>query len=637
MSLPLWNSVAQFAMGVKFLGTGLYSLGQNDSTKLPSDSPLLRSFVTMFASMGDRLSLQYGGSAAQKRVSNADNKAVESQHAVSSRGELLTSIKRYYSNAFTDRLKQDAINLFLGAFIPLESSIPLWDIESDYHMHHRKDLPPPNSTVMGASRADWAAKGGDTLRLLKASNIESLRKYELCTRYVLKEGALDSDESLRLMLESEARKEGWLEGVRRAAEIEQEDWLAPLRLYDSFYIDRAKYSKIYAMGFAEGQYQMVSFDEVLSSQHSRPKDTSMPVINAPDCHDPALDPSDAPTAVSTITATPAAGQQSRTDSGIIHAHRQFSDDVGDMISHYVRSLSTRAKTLVNTLVPHSPESKDTLRPKTIVINAATNKTSSWAPKPTLQEEARYYDVDDVSAALYSTYTGAYDVDDCDRDKEIEEAQELKTRRFYERSFGGLLIDSDDVAGMERLAIDCGLCSTIREGCYAGMKYGDSALLAAGTVDLSLTYLERHLQQSGGSVQGHESTRVLLSEAFCTELDVMRNAEVLTPGLQNEVINRSLQFLSHRQFYTASMSELPCAEADCGKPSPSRNCRKKNSAEERDEEFFHQYPGFTRIADDKYRRDVNPLMIMNVPAAKTFSSLFQGCSIKYHPSSCLQQN
>jgi hypothetical protein len=29
--------------------------------------------------------------------------------------ELLTSIRRYYSNAFTDRAKQDAINLFLGA------------------------------------------------------------------------------------------------------------------------------------------------------------------------------------------------------------------------------------------------------------------------------------------------------------------------------------------------------------------------------------------------------------------------------------------------------------------------------------------------------------------------------------------
>lgn len=28
--------------------------------------------------------------------------------------ELLTSVRRYYSNAFTDRAKQDAMNLFLG-------------------------------------------------------------------------------------------------------------------------------------------------------------------------------------------------------------------------------------------------------------------------------------------------------------------------------------------------------------------------------------------------------------------------------------------------------------------------------------------------------------------------------------------
>jgi phosphatidylinositol 3,5-bisphosphate 5-phosphatase len=40
--------------------------------------------------------------------------------------ELLTSIRRYYSNAFTDRVKQDAMNLFLGYFIPWEHDVLLW-------------------------------------------------------------------------------------------------------------------------------------------------------------------------------------------------------------------------------------------------------------------------------------------------------------------------------------------------------------------------------------------------------------------------------------------------------------------------------------------------------------------------------
>lgn len=33
-------------------------------------------------------------------------------------------------------VKQDAMNLFLGCFVPNESSIPLWDLESDYYLHN---------------------------------------------------------------------------------------------------------------------------------------------------------------------------------------------------------------------------------------------------------------------------------------------------------------------------------------------------------------------------------------------------------------------------------------------------------------------------------------------------------------------
>ena len=50
--------------------------------------------------------------------------------------ELLTSIRRYYSNTFTDRLKQDAMNLFLGYYVPNLHPIHLWDMESDYYLHN---------------------------------------------------------------------------------------------------------------------------------------------------------------------------------------------------------------------------------------------------------------------------------------------------------------------------------------------------------------------------------------------------------------------------------------------------------------------------------------------------------------------
>lgn len=50
--------------------------------------------------------------------------------------ELLTSIRRYYSNAFTDRAKQDAINLFLGYYVPISADKPLWELDTDYYLHN---------------------------------------------------------------------------------------------------------------------------------------------------------------------------------------------------------------------------------------------------------------------------------------------------------------------------------------------------------------------------------------------------------------------------------------------------------------------------------------------------------------------
>jgi hypothetical protein len=98
--------------------TGASGTGASDGT-----GGLAWMLADMFSEMGDRLALQYGGSEAHKKV-------------VGSQGELLTSIKRYYSNAFTDRLKQDAINLFLGVFVPADHKYHLWELETDYPLHN---------------------------------------------------------------------------------------------------------------------------------------------------------------------------------------------------------------------------------------------------------------------------------------------------------------------------------------------------------------------------------------------------------------------------------------------------------------------------------------------------------------------
>jgi hypothetical protein len=49
---------------------------------------------------------------------------------------MLQSVSRFYSNAFTDNDKQMAINLFVGAFKPYKEKVHLWELQTDYYLHH---------------------------------------------------------------------------------------------------------------------------------------------------------------------------------------------------------------------------------------------------------------------------------------------------------------------------------------------------------------------------------------------------------------------------------------------------------------------------------------------------------------------
>ena len=140
------TNVAQFTVGVHALGRMLATMGVFKSATLESGSQVVLVLMELYSTVGDLISLQYGGSEAHKKMggtgpsasagggddaARADFGAVAPKHQ-----ELLTSIRRYYSNAFTDRLKQDAINVFLGNFVPSDAEPPLWELESDYYLHN---------------------------------------------------------------------------------------------------------------------------------------------------------------------------------------------------------------------------------------------------------------------------------------------------------------------------------------------------------------------------------------------------------------------------------------------------------------------------------------------------------------------
>ena len=73
--------------------------------------------------------MQYGGSEAHSTFFQRQRGDWE---AATQGRDLMTSIRRFYSNAYTDAEKQSAYNLFLGNFVPQAGRPALWDLDEVY-------------------------------------------------------------------------------------------------------------------------------------------------------------------------------------------------------------------------------------------------------------------------------------------------------------------------------------------------------------------------------------------------------------------------------------------------------------------------------------------------------------------------
>ncbi|KAK4839328.1 hypothetical protein QYF36_021015 [Acer negundo] len=124
------TNVAQYCYGLVSLGRQLYTLGLVESPNINLYNPLAEDLMKMYETMGDTLALQYGGSAAHNKIfcerRGQWKAATHSQ-------EFFRTLQRYYSNAYVDAEKQDAINVFLGYFQPQQGKAALWELGSDQH------------------------------------------------------------------------------------------------------------------------------------------------------------------------------------------------------------------------------------------------------------------------------------------------------------------------------------------------------------------------------------------------------------------------------------------------------------------------------------------------------------------------
>ncbi|KAL0351327.1 UNVERIFIED_CONTAM: Phosphoinositide phosphatase SAC1 [Sesamum calycinum] len=195
------TNVAQYAYGLAALGRQLHALGLTDNPKVDADSSIAAALMDMYQSMGDALAQQYGGSAAHNTV--FPERQGKWKATTQSR-EFLKSIKRYYSNAYTDGEKQDAINLFLGYFQPQEGKPALWELDSDYYLHvsgigddimpdsplddAKPSAPAPPLAPIPACREDFSRMKLTSFDKLIERTCSSIKNVRLCSELDHKSG-----------------------------------------------------------------------------------------------------------------------------------------------------------------------------------------------------------------------------------------------------------------------------------------------------------------------------------------------------------------------------------------------------------------------------------------------------------------
>lgn len=160
------TNAAQFVAGKQALSYQLYALGAipaPSSKHFVFDSEACDMFNAMYHDHGDTIALQYGGShlvntmETYRRVRGGSETGEAiglggSVSWISHSRDTIETIKRYYSNSFTDAEKQDAINLFLGLFKPTKNlgesegstvyqqRVELWDLSTDFYLHNRHPI-----------------------------------------------------------------------------------------------------------------------------------------------------------------------------------------------------------------------------------------------------------------------------------------------------------------------------------------------------------------------------------------------------------------------------------------------------------------------------------------------------------------
>lgn len=126
------TNAAQFVIGKRAFALQLKALGVFDRDEIDYDTDAVNIFTHMFHDHGDTIAVQYGGS----HLVNTMATYRKLNHWQSQSRDMVESFKRYYHNSFLDSQRQEAYNLFLGNYIWAQGQPMLWDLTTDYYLHH---------------------------------------------------------------------------------------------------------------------------------------------------------------------------------------------------------------------------------------------------------------------------------------------------------------------------------------------------------------------------------------------------------------------------------------------------------------------------------------------------------------------
>lgn len=126
------TNAAQFVIAKKALGYQLQALGVIEDTSVEYDSDAVNLFTHMWHDHGDTIAVQYGGSHLVNTMATYRKINQWTSHS----RDMVESFKRYYNNSFMDAQRQEAYNLFLGNYVFDLDKPMLWDLTTDYYLHH---------------------------------------------------------------------------------------------------------------------------------------------------------------------------------------------------------------------------------------------------------------------------------------------------------------------------------------------------------------------------------------------------------------------------------------------------------------------------------------------------------------------